>query len=151
MRCYTFDNNNIYTGFVDSQDEVLNSTLVEPESNLHTEWNGSVWIIEIQAPETFEDNRTAKILSARDYFDAHFEKETWETQRHEWVEYEKDNLVSTPYCDMLASTRGIPKEYLMQRIGENVVSYANIQGQLHALEDMINGVTTQEQLDQIVW
>lgn len=164
MRYYTYDNNNAYTGFEDLIVEPSsNFTTIEPASDEHTKWNSTlqVWEISNEVDATFEELQQIKITQARQYFDeivqnsvsnaASFELDTWETQRQEWMRYQDDNTVTTPYCNTLAAVRGITKEALMQKIGDKVVSFAYIQGQLHGLEDIISACTTEEQLDAIVW
>ena len=82
---------------------------------------------------------------------AKFEKDSWETQRQEWLRYRDNVDALTPYCDTLAASRGITKEELMTKIEAKVLGFAALQGQLHAIEDAINATTTQEELEAIVW
>ena len=160
MKYYTYNDENIYTGF--SDDESANSTTVEPTSYDHILWDIDKWIIPDDIPPTFEELQKQKIEDIRQYFDemvqnvshangADFEQDTWETQRNEWMLYSASPSANTPYIDTLSATRGVTKDYLLGRIGYNVLGYAQIQGNLHKYEDMINACTTEEELDQIVW
>ncbi len=75
---------------------------------------------------------------------ANFEQDTYQTQETEWRAYQEDALALTPYVDKLATLRGITKEYLMARIGGNVLFFAEIQGNMYALQDAIDAQTTVE-------
>ncbi len=161
MRRYTYDNEMFYTGFVDSEDIVPSSTNIAPDGDSFILWDGNVWVEHPAQTLTFEENRQNKIIEARMYFDeivqnsasnsAKFEKDSWETQRQEWMMYISDTEANTPYCNMLASSRGITRDILMEKIGYKVVSFANLQGQMHGLEDIINACSTQAELNQVVW
>ncbi len=161
MRQYTYSLDNIYTGFVDSAEVVENSTPIPPETDLHIVWNGVLWEVETAVIYTLDELKTIKKDDARKHFDeivrgleddvADFEVQTWETQRHEWLAYIQDANAITPYCDMLCLTRQVSKEHLMERIGYNVVGFAQIQGSLHRIEDIVNSCTTESELDLVVW
>lgn len=163
MRQYTFDSDNHYTGFLDSDTFIENSTAVAPETDEHKLWNidTSVWEIVPPVEITLDIAKIDKIDEARDYFNemimsfesnaAEFELATWETQRSEWVRYVADNTATTPYCDTLANTRGINRDDLMAKIGAKVVGVATVQGNLHKLEDVINACTTIDDVYAISW
>jgi hypothetical protein len=99
MRQYTFDANNRYTGFLDSDIFVENSTAIAPATSDHKLWNaaGSVWEVIPPVPVSLESVKLDRIHEARDYHNeiivsfesdaAEFELATWETQRSEWVRY----------------------------------------------------------------
>ncbi len=161
MRYYTYDNHNFYTGFKESTTNIEDGTTIQPISDEYTFWNGSDWELPSSVIQTFEQKQHSRIQDARMYFDeivlgfesdaAAFEVQTWETQRQEWLMYSANVDALTPYCDALASARGIEKSDLMTKISYKVVGFAQLQGQLHGLEDMINACTTEDQLNQIVW
>lgn len=163
MRQYTFDINNKYTGFIDSDTFIQSSTAVAPETPEHKLWNATtnVWDLLPPVTVTLEIAKANKINEARDYYNeiivgfqsdsAEFEIETWETQRSEWVRFIGDPLSLTPYCDMLATTRGITRELVMEKIGIKVTSIAQVQGTLHKIEDQISACTTIEAVDLIGW
>lgn len=153
MRQFTYDNNYHYTGFQDTDTFVPNSTAVSPETDEHKLWNPTTLLWEVIPPVTIvlEAAKQEKISEAREYFNeiissfeqdaAEFEIATWETQRSEWVRYIADTTALTPYCDTLATARGVDKTLLMEKIGYKVVGIAQVQGSLHKIEDIINSVT----------
>lgn len=163
MRQYTFDNNNKYTGFLDSVTFVENSTVTKPATSDHKLWNSvdDVWEIIPPIPDTLETVKANKVKEARDYFNeimisfeddaAKFEIATWEIQRSEWISYIANPAALTPYCDMLATTREITRDDLMAKVGYKVVGVAQIQGNLHKLEDVINACLTIADVNLVVW
>lgn len=163
MRQYRYDSNYKYIGFIDSEEYVLNSTPIEPASRDHTIFDpvNNVWTIPPAITLTLDDIKANKINEARQYFNeiivnlesnsAEFEVATWETQRSEWLAYISDVNANTPYCDTLATARGITKDVLMCKIGAKITGIAQIQGTLHKTEDSINACTTESEVNAITW
>lgn len=67
------------------------------------------------------------------------ERETWPYQRAEALAWVADNTAPTPYCDIIAAGRGIPREYFIPKVLENSNLFsqasASILGQQQALID----------------
>jgi hypothetical protein len=67
------------------------------------------------------------------------ERTTWFLQREEAVKYAADPAAVTPFCDMIAASRGIPRELFIPKVLENnelfVQASAVILGQQQALID----------------
>lgn len=156
MRYYKYNFEYYYTGFEESDIEITSSTTIVPDSSDHIVWNpdSQVWGLEIDNEQTLDEAKTEYIHLIHDYFEdtmdsvkatmANFEQDTYQTQETEWRAYEQDNNALTPYVDKLAELRSIPKDYLMQRIGSNVLFFADIQGNMYALEDAVNAQETVE-------
>lgn len=149
MRYYQYNLEYYYTGFTDSDTEILSSTTIMPSTVDHIIWNTTSQVWELEAPHVFtlEELQTEEIDNCHAFFDdiidnvfdglASFEPQTFATQEEEWRLWNTDNTAPTPYVDRLCAIRGFDKATLMGKIGVNVVSYADAQGNMHALEDAI--------------
>ena len=161
MRYYKYNLEYYYIGFIESEEVTPSSTTTSPESEDHIVWNptAKVWELEAIYVLTLDEEKTLKHKDTFSYFEdimdsvkatmANFEADTYHTQETEWREYVLDTTALTPYVDKLAERRGKSREELMQRIGGNVMFFADIQGQMHSLEDAIDSCTTIEQLESI--
>lgn len=161
VRYYTYDTNYRYTGFVDSDITVSSATLVAPASTDHQIWNvdTQVWDLPTGSGLTLDELKGISIKLIQDYYDdlvdqihgteARFEVESYRTQELEWRAYLADNSASTPYCDQLAASRGITKSELMTKIGNKIISFATLQGQLHNYEDAVKACTTTAELEAL--
>lgn len=149
MRYYKYNLDYFYTGFIDSETEVLSATTIEPSDPADIVWNPElqIWEHEPHVAQTLEEMQTVEIKNCHSFFDdiisnvfsslAEFEPQTFATQEEEWRLWNTDNTAPTPYVDRLCALRNLDKPTLMAKIGTNVVSYADAQGNMHALEDAI--------------
>ena len=78
-----------------------------------------------------------------------YEVESFTDQRNEWKLYIADNNAKTPIVDAIANARGISRDDLFTKIGNNVTAIATAQGQQNALEDAIEACATIEDLEAI--
>lgn len=114
-----------------------------------------------QKTKTLDELKQDKINEATKFYDnminstlidvADFERTTWEPQRAEWIRYQDDVLANTPYCDALSASRGITKELLMTKIGNNLLNGATVQGLLRSKIDLIKAALTEEDLRAITF
>lgn len=81
---------------------------------------------------------------------ADYEKESYDAQRSEWISYTADNLAPTPYIDALATQRGLTREVVIAKVGDKVLSYANVQGKQHSKEDLVKAAVTHLDINNIV-
>ena len=105
-------------------------------------------------------NKQLKLLDIRQNYQAKidaitakyapYEVESFADQRAEWRAWHIDSTTPTPIVDALATARGIDREVLLSKIGDNVLAITTIQGEQNALEDRINACTTLEELEAIV-
>lgn len=69
------------------------------------------------------------------------ERETWPYQRSEALAWVSDNAAPTPFCDIIAAGRGIPRVYFIPKVLENSTLFsqasAAILGQQQALIDRL--------------
>jgi len=161
LRYYKYNQDYYYTGYVDSETVVTSSTTEIPLSSSHIIWNPdtNVWEEEPIEVLTLDEEKERALFNVRSYFEdimstiksgiANFEEETYRTQEEEWRAWNLDPNVQTPYVDILCFRRNIDKPTLMGRIGQKVSFFADIQGQMHALEDAVNNCTSKEQIDSI--
>lgn len=150
MRYYKYNLEYYYTGFEDSETELLSSTTIAPENQDDIVWNPTlqVWEHEVHQAQTLEEIKIEEIKNCHAFFDdlidnvfnslASFEPETFATQEEEWRAYQLDINAQTPYVDILCNRRNIDKAALMSKIGIKVMSFADAQGNMHALEDAID-------------
>ena len=80
---------------------------------------------------------------------APYEVASFADQRAEWKLYIADNNAKTPIVDAIANARGISRDDLFTKIGNNVTAIATAQGQQNALEDAIEACATIEDLEAI--
>lgn len=77
-----------------------------------------------------------------------FERESWPKQEFEAKLYVLDNNSPTPYVDVLATARGIPRALLLTKILEKVALYeaahAYLTGLRQAKEDALNALAELE-------
>lgn len=161
MRYYQYNLEYSYTGFTDSVGEVTSATTIAPESNEHIVWNPTlqVWEHEVHLAHTLEEEKLDEITNCHTFFDdimdgvfdglASFEPMTFATQEEEWRAWTADANALTPYVDMLCLKRSIDKTTLMGKIGYKVIAYADVQGNMHALEDAINSAPDLPTLEYI--
>jgi len=81
---------------------------------------------------------------------ASYEIESFKDQREEWKLYLANYEANTPVVNAMASARGVTREVLFSKIGENVIALASMQGEQNALEDSIKNATTIAEL-KAVW
>ncbi len=78
---------------------------------------------------------------------------TFDQQKEEAVSYTSDSSASTPMLDALASTRGIDKDILVERILDKAGLYSSTMGLLlgmsQKIEDMIDVAVDDEDLDEL--
>lgn len=71
------------------------------------------------------------------------ERETWPYQKAEAEAWAADNSKATPFCDLIAAGRGIPRELFLPKVLENstlfAMASAQILGQQQALVDQLHG------------
>lgn len=118
-----------------------------------------MYFITPPAPLTLEDAKEQKAKEVRDYFQkqidemqtkyAPYELQSFTDQKEEWKLWKQDPNASVPIVSAMATARGISKEELMQKIEDNVIGIATLQGQQNKLEDAINACTTLEELEAI--
>lgn len=74
------------------------------------------------------------------------EKDTWEQQKREALEYQQDNTYPTPVIDILSAGRGIDKATYINKIITNVNGYntklANLLLEQQLLEDRVKACVT---------
>ncbi len=160
MRYYKYNLEYYYTGFEDS-DTVLESATTVTQSGDFIIWNPEtlVWEEELNNLYNFEEIKAQYQQDNLHYFDdymdmvygslADFEPETYRSQEDEWRAWVIDPNVATPYVDVLCYNRGVDKETLMAKIGQKVQFFANVQGQMHHLDDVISSCVTQEELEAL--
>ena len=78
-----------------------------------------------------------------------YEIESFTDQRNEWKLYIADNNAKTPIVDAIANARGISRDDLFTKIGNNVTAIAATQGEQNSKEDAIKACTTIEELEAI--
>lgn len=149
IRYYQYNLEYYYVGYTDSDTPILSSTTIVPETVDHIIWNPDLEVWELEAPLvlTLDQMKTQEIDNCHTFFDdiidnvfsslAGFEPQTFATQEEEWRAWNIDPLSDTPYVDILCARRGIDKAILMEKIGLKVMSFADAQGNMHALEDAI--------------
>jgi len=108
---------------------------------------------------TLDDLKNIKIENLHAKFDAIYqdrlkkysqvEQSTFPAQEEEYRAYIKDNTVATPTIDTISSSRGITKEELITRIGNNINERDTNVGQLQAAETLIKTTTTEEELEVV--
>lgn len=150
MRYYKYNLEYYYTGFEDSDTPILSSTTIEPNAPEDIVWNPELqaWEHEVHLAQTLEEMQLEELNNCHAFFDdmidnvfsslASFEPQTFATQEEEWRLWNVDPLAPTPYVDRLCTLRSLDKPTLMAKIGVKVVSFADAQGNMHALEDAIN-------------
>lgn len=83
------------------------------------------------------------------------ERETWPYQREECMAYYRDNTALTPFCDAIASQRGIPRDLFLGKVKENMdlfsVASSSILGQQQALIDQIWAADDLEAILSVKW
>jgi len=161
MRYYKYTLNYLYSGFEDSDTEITSSTTVEPINEDYILYNPDTnsWEQEPEDILTFEQIQAQYQKDNLDFFDeymdgiyeglADFEPATFRSQEDEWRAWSLDDTASTPYVDVLCAKRGIDKITLMAKIGYKVQGFADLQGTMHSLDDLIASCTTQEQLESL--
>ena len=78
------------------------------------------------------------------------ERDTWSIQQSEWVEWVKDpQNAKTPFVDTIAQARGITREEMLNKIGENVKLFAYLLGLKQQYLDKVNKATTEDELKLI--
>lgn len=80
-----------------------------------------------------------------------FEKQTFERQREEAINWQADNSSPTPLVDILASNREVDRELLLQKILTKVQQFEvlsfSVAGQRQKYEDQIKSATTVAELE----
>lgn len=80
---------------------------------------------------------------------------SWDIQRLEAKSYRLNAQEPTPFLDILASTRNVDKDWLVEKVLEKVQIYEQIIGYLtgkrQKYEDMIKLAKTEDDLNLIVW
>jgi len=66
------------------------------------------------------------------------EKDSFDTQRQEWVGWTGDNTKPTPFIDAIADGRGVDRLEQLEKVGRKTLSVAYAIGQKKRLEDSIN-------------
>jgi len=78
------------------------------------------------------------------------ERDTWPIQQSEWAEWVKDpDNSKTPFVNTLAQARGITREEMFNRIGENVTLFAKLLGLKQQFLDKAQRAQTEEELKNI--
>lgn len=78
------------------------------------------------------------------------ERDTWNIQQSEWTSWVQDSQNSkTPFVDTLAKARGITREEMLEKIGENVKLFAYLLGLKQQFLDKTNNATTENELESI--
>lgn len=91
-------------------------------------------------------NKYTDIMSAIRSNYTVYELESFQDQRLEWKAWLSDNTALTPIVDALALSRGIPREMLLQKIGEKVTYLITIQGEQNSAEDSVASCNSLEDL-----
>ena len=65
------------------------------------------------------------------------ERETWPYQRAEALAWQIDKSTATPYCDIIAAGRGVPRELFIPKVLENSTLFAQASAQLLGLQQSI--------------
>jgi len=100
-----------------------------------------------------KENRSNQIrrqfdLIIRKY--SEFEEQSFTIQYTEYVNYTKDPLSPTPYCDELVKVRGITKKQLMTNIDKHIKELANTHAIISKKLDDVWASTTTDELNAIV-
>lgn len=78
------------------------------------------------------------------------ERDTWSIQQSEWTEWIKNpSSTKTPFVDTLAQARGISREEMLKRIGENVKLFAYLLGLKQQFLDKAKKAKTEDELKNI--
>ena len=113
----------------------------------------------IPTPPTFEELQSQKLAEVRAKYEAIYEqalasyseveKATFADQKAEYRAYQLDNTAPTPTVDAIATGRGITRDELLTKIGNNIIGQLQLIGQQQAEEDMIKACTTIQELDGV--
>lgn len=78
------------------------------------------------------------------------ERDTWPIQQSEWTAWVQDPTnAKTPFVDTVAQARGITREEMLNKIGENVKTFAYLLGLKQQYLDKVNKATTEDELKLI--
>ncbi len=80
-----------------------------------------------------------------------YEIQTFDIQQTEWVAWLNDNNSPTPNCDIIALGRNMDRIELLTRIGIKVSAVFNILGIQQGKVDLINGCSTIDQINEIIY
>tara|TARA_R110000850_G_scaffold275207_1_gene414180 strand:+ start:45663 stop:46145 length:483 start_codon:yes stop_codon:yes gene_type:complete len=79
---------------------------------------------------------------------------SWERQRAEALGWQADNTAPTPWIDVAAQVRGVPRAEYLQRTAAKVALFAQasafLVGRRQAIDDAIRQATTSAELEAIV-
>jgi len=78
-----------------------------------------------------------------------YELETFSIQQTEWIKWNADNTVVTPFCDALAAGRGVDRLVLLNKVGTKILEISSFLGKQHMFEDLLNGATSEEEIKAI--
>lgn len=161
IRYYKYNMDYYYVGFEDSETVLTGATTIEPLTVDHIVFNVNTqeWELETTQDLTLDELKVIYYKDVQNFFDdmmenalsgiASFEEGTFQTQETEWRAWSLDNTAPTPYVDILCYRRSTDKETLMEKIGLKVMFFADIQGQMHTLEDAISKAGTSVALELI--
>ena len=80
---------------------------------------------------------------------------TWDIQKNEAENWQKDNSFPTPFIDTMAQSRNMGKTELMTKIINKTKNFnlyiANLTGRRQKYEDQIEQATTIQELENIKW
>lgn len=163
MRYFKYNLDYYYTGYEDSESPITSSTLEIPSDETFIIWNPDIqtWEVEPTKVKTLDQVKSEYTLIVQNYYDdyveqvfaslADFEQATFATQEAEWRAYQADINAPTPYVDILCFRRTLTKSVVMEKIGQKVMFFADLQGQMHALEDAITACTTTDEVQSITY
>ena len=78
------------------------------------------------------------------------ERDTWPIQQSEWVAWVQDPTnAKTPFVDTIAQARGVTREEMLNKIGENVKTFAYLLGLKQQYLDKVNKAATENELKLI--
>ena len=116
-------------------------------------YNEYVNLVKTEAIKVVNDEFSKALDLITNKYPEH-ERLTWPQQKTEALAYKQDPNANTPLLDNMAEARNVPKDILADKIIEKAMAYETISGKAvgyrQLAEDMLNGVTTIDELNNVI-